>query len=304
MNELSGDVQVPASVPVGRLWPLDGRGETFFRHHTGGEPGAPTLLLLHGWTATADLQWCTAYEELARTYPFIAIDHRGHGRGIRSSAPFTLEDAADDAAALLVALGAGPVIVVGYSMGGPIALTLASRHPHLVSALVLQATAMGFTSGRGDRVRAAFRPLMESAFRSRLGARVARRGLRRAVKANPQLAPWEPWLAGELRRAEPAAMTEAGRALGAFDGRAMAAAVSVPAGVLLTTKDQLVPPARQRDLARSLRAEVVELVGDHYCFWHKGAEFAAATDRLVASVAARIRSVPTESAPPIVSTVS
>ena len=304
MNELSGDVQVPASVPVGRLWPLDGRGETFFRHHTGGEPGAPTLLLLHGWTATADLQWCTAYEELARTYPFIAVDHRGHGRGIRSGAPFTLEDAADDAAALLVALGAGPVIVVGYSMGGPIALTLASRHPHLVSALVLQATAMGFTSGRGDRVRAAFRPLMESAFRSRLGARVARRGLRRAVKANPQLAPWEPWLAGELRRAEPAALTEAGRALGAFDGRAMAAAVSVPAGVLLTTKDQLVPPARQRDLARSLRAEVVELVGDHYCFWHKGAEFAAATDRLVASVAARIRSVPTESAPPIVSTVS
>ena len=302
--DVSTGIQVPASVPVGRLWPLDGRGETFFRHHTAGQPGAPTLLLLHGWTATADLQWCTAYERLARTYSFIAVDHRGHGRGIRSSAPFTLDDAADDAAALVVALGSGPVIVVGYSMGGPVALTLASRHPQLVAGLVLQATAMEFTSGRGDRVRAAFRPLMESAFRSRFSARVARRGLRRAVKANPQLAPWEPWLAGELRRAEPAALTEAGRSLGAFDGRAMAEAVAVPAGVLLTTKDQLVPPARQRELARSLRAEVVELAGDHYCFWHKGAEFAAATDRLVASVAARITSVPAESAPPIVSTVS
>jgi pimeloyl-ACP methyl ester carboxylesterase len=89
-------------VPPGRTAQLPGRGEIFYRHHE--RPDAPaTLLLLHGWTASADLQFFTAYEELAEQYSFVAVDHRGHGRGIR--APFTLEDAADDAAALVRQLG-------------------------------------------------------------------------------------------------------------------------------------------------------------------------------------------------------
>ena len=87
---------------------MPGRGEIFYRHHTGGEAGAPTLLLLHGWTASADLQWFTAYQALGERYPFVAIDVRGHGRGLRSEVPFTLEDAADDAAALVRHLGRRP----------------------------------------------------------------------------------------------------------------------------------------------------------------------------------------------------
>ena len=70
---------------------------------------APTLVLLHGWTASADLQFFTAYEALGQAYSFVAVDHRGHGRGIRNTRdPFRLEDAADDAAALIRALGLGP----------------------------------------------------------------------------------------------------------------------------------------------------------------------------------------------------
>ena len=52
----------------------------------------------------------------------MAIDHRGHGRGLRTLQRFRLEDAADDAAALCELLGLKDVILVGYSMGGPIAL--------------------------------------------------------------------------------------------------------------------------------------------------------------------------------------
>ena len=86
-------------LPEGRTLVLPGRGEVFFRHHRHADPDAPTVLLLHGWTASADLQFFTAYEALAE-------------RGARSSAstiaatgvacarrtPFTLEDCADDAA--------------------------------------------------------------------------------------------------------------------------------------------------------------------------------------------------------------
>ncbi len=90
----------PPGLPPGFIVPLGARGETFVRHHAG-PPEAPVLLLLHGWTASADLQWCTAYPALTERYSVIAVDHRGHGRGIRSEEPFSLEDCADDAAAVV-----------------------------------------------------------------------------------------------------------------------------------------------------------------------------------------------------------
>src|SRR5205823_12111170 len=78
------------------------------------------------------------YAQLASSYRVIALDQRGHGRGMRSTEPFSLEDCADDAAALLDQLGVRDVIAVGYSMGGPVALLLARRHPGRVKALALQ----------------------------------------------------------------------------------------------------------------------------------------------------------------------
>ena len=103
---------------------MPGRGTTFVRELPGPSADAPTLLLLHGWTATADLNWFSVYEALGRHYRIVALDHRGHGRGIRSRKPFRLADCADDAAALVRELGLGSVIPVGYSMGGPIALLI------------------------------------------------------------------------------------------------------------------------------------------------------------------------------------
>ncbi|MCU1388444.1 MAG: putative hydrolase, partial [Ilumatobacteraceae bacterium] len=52
-------------LPPGHTAVLEGRGEVFYRYHQHADPTAPTLLLLHGWTASADLQFFTAYEALA-----------------------------------------------------------------------------------------------------------------------------------------------------------------------------------------------------------------------------------------------
>ena len=120
-------------LPAGRVIRIDGRGELFVRVHEHPDRTAPTVLLLHGWTASSDLQFFTAYEALAERYSFVGIDHRGHGRGLRSPTPFRLEDAADDAAAVIRELGVAPVVAVGYSMGGPISLHLARRHRELVA---------------------------------------------------------------------------------------------------------------------------------------------------------------------------
>ena len=72
-------------LPPGRRVDLPGRGTTFVRELPG-PPGAPVVVLLHGWTVSADLNWFACYEALGRRYRVLAIDHRGHGRGLRAPA--------------------------------------------------------------------------------------------------------------------------------------------------------------------------------------------------------------------------
>src|SRR5690348_11050534 len=70
----------PVEMPPARTVHVPGRGE-FFVRDTGGD--GPPLLLLHGWTASADLNWYAQYGPLAAAgYRVIALDHRGHGRGL------------------------------------------------------------------------------------------------------------------------------------------------------------------------------------------------------------------------------
>ena len=124
-----------ARLPAGAPFVLPSRGTTFVHRHAGSGSG-PTILLLHGWTVTGALNWFPHFAALGELGPVVSIDHRGHGRGIRPDGPFLLTAAADDAAALIDALGTGPVVAVGYSMGGTIAQLLARRRPDLVAGLV------------------------------------------------------------------------------------------------------------------------------------------------------------------------
>ena len=74
---------------------VEERGELFVRD-TGGS--GPVVLLVHGWMFASDLNWLRVYAPLARAgYRVLAADLRGHGRGLRSSEDFTLQDCADDA---------------------------------------------------------------------------------------------------------------------------------------------------------------------------------------------------------------
>src|SRR5881392_1254434 len=117
------------------------------------EPAGPLpVLLLHGWTASADTNWFPVFAALDGQRPVVAPDHRGHGRGLRPEAPFTLEACADDAAGLLRTLGIRRAVVAGYSMGGPIALLLAQRHAELVGGLVLGATALEWRASSRDQL--------------------------------------------------------------------------------------------------------------------------------------------------------
>ena len=256
-----------------------------------GPPGGPTILLLHGWTVSADLNWWSVYDDLRTVGRVIAVDHRGHGRGLRSTERFSLEDAADDAAGVLQALGVRSAIVVGYSMGGPISLLLWQRHPHLVDGLVLEATALEWRASRRERWLWKTMAFVEAFFRSRRSASMVDRWLRVSTKAQPELAPYAGWFRGELSRGNPRDIADAGRALGDYDARPFARSVDVPTTVVVTTKDRLVRPRKQRALAKATSAATIELDGDHDVCWIEPAAFGRATADAVRGVLDRSRPV-------------
>ena len=274
-------------LPEGHTLVVPGRGEVFYRYHRHADPNAPIVMLLHGWTASGDLQFFTAYEALAAQFSFITLDHRGHGRGLRLEKPFELEDVADDAAMLLESLGVAPVVVVGYSMGGPIGMLLTRRHPHLVRGIVMEATALEWCSSRIDRVRWKTVRIIGPLLRSVAYQRWLSNGIRRILGRGHPLQSYVPWLSGEMRRNDPQSVVQAGQALSRYDSRPWAADLGKPSAALITTRDHLVKPHKQRALAAALGAEVRELSGDHLSAWVHPNEFAAATVELVNHVAAK-----------------
>ena len=276
-------------LPAGRIVTIEDRGEFFVRHHRHPDAARPTVLLLHGWTASADLQFVTAYEALAQHCSFVAIDHRGHGRGLRTAEVFRLEDAADDAAEVVRALGIDRVIVVGYSMGGPISLLVAQQHPGLVSGLVMQATALEWHATLRERLTWRLLPMLGVALRSWTSAHFMKRFLERMLAEHHLLARYVPWIRGEIQRADVDSIVQAGRALSRSDARPFASALGLPAAMLVTTRDRLVKPHKQRALAAALGAEAREIAADHLCPWETPDQFASTTVELVALVDASLR---------------
>ncbi len=237
-------------LPIGRVIDIPGRGSTFIRE-ADGPPGAPVLVLLHGWSATADLNWHPYFESLSRHFRVIAIDHRGHGRGIRHEGPFRLEDCADDVAALAELLGIERLIAVGYSMGGPIAQLMWQRHPSLVDGLVFCSTSAAFRSTARLRVL----------FRAATGVSVVRGTAAVSTVAGSAFAAIAKWngLRGEmtwgveqLARHDWGKVVEAGHQIGRYDARDWIASITVPTSVIATLDDEVVPTRHQLWLARTI----------------------------------------------------
>jgi pimeloyl-ACP methyl ester carboxylesterase len=100
--------------------------------------GAP-LLLLHGGLGSTGM-FEPDIAALAKGHEVIALDLLGHGRTALGDRPISYPAMADDLAAVIKQLGYGTVDVMGYSLGGGVALRLAIQHPDVVRRLVLVST--------------------------------------------------------------------------------------------------------------------------------------------------------------------
>jgi pimeloyl-ACP methyl ester carboxylesterase len=249
-----------AGEKIDRRVELPGRGSTSVREVRGPD-GAPAVLLLHGLGATGRLNWGPCFGPLSEHFRVVGIDQRGHGGGIRTRR-FRLEDCADDAAAVADVLGIERFVVVGYSMGGPIGSLVWRRHPDRVTGLVLCATARHFTSRTTAVLTRAVMPGVAQA--ARLLPRTAHRRIVERMLARIEHPQLRERVLEELAGNDPAALFQAAGEIGRFSSRDWIGGVDVPTAVIVTARDRLVTPARQRDLAASIPgAETYEVEGDH-----------------------------------------
>jgi pimeloyl-ACP methyl ester carboxylesterase len=248
------------SVPPGRFVNLPGRGTTFVVD-VAGPRGAPTLLLLHGLAVTGYLNWFPAFAPLSADFRVVAMDMRGHGRGIGLRRRFRLADCADDAAVLADVLELDRVVPVGYSLGGPVAQLLWKRHPDRVAGMVLCATSRNF--GGTPQERWFYQTLVGAVFALR-AARSLPGPLHRVPVDHAALGWMEPvdirlsqWARDEMRLASPEAVLQAMHAMGRFSSHTWVRDIDVPTGVVITTQDRFIAADRQLKLARAIRGATI-----------------------------------------------
>jgi pimeloyl-ACP methyl ester carboxylesterase len=245
---------------------------------TPGPTGAQTLVLLHGVTLDAETNFSGVMPALARHYRVLALDLRGHGDGPPARVPYRLDDCADDVAAVVRALRVGPVVLVGYSMGGMLAQAFWRRHPDLTAGLVLCATARNVSGSLFEQLTAMMMPFVVGAVglippvfplgADLVGARLLGEGLDHRVRRAAL---------DRMRRTPLVTALAAMQAVCDFSSHRWISEVDVPSAVVVTRQDRVVPPSRQWRLARALPgAQVVEFDGGHDVFLHAPGAFSHA----------------------------
>jgi pimeloyl-ACP methyl ester carboxylesterase len=146
---------VPAGVsaqpkPTTGYAPVNGV-KMYYEVRGSGEP----VVLLHGAFMTITNNWSGWIDELAKTRKVIAVEMQGHGRTADVDRDITSENLADDVAALLDHVKIPRADLIGYSMGGGVAMQCAIRHPDKVRKVVVLSSFLrrdGVVRGASDAI--------------------------------------------------------------------------------------------------------------------------------------------------------
>lgn len=272
MFEALPDIDVPANrapdhfAPTGVFVDLPGMGTCFYRQYL--NPGKPTLVLLHGMVASSGLNWFRAFPALAPHFNIIAPDLRGHGRSQRGRKRFTISRCARDLNALLEGLETGPVIVVGYSMGGAIAQKFWKKFPDKVAGLVLTATAYRARMSAYEQLFALpiFAGFVGLGRVTELFNHLPRGMVKRYL---PTLADQlheneRRWALDEMRRTSLRVLLETAREMAFHDSSQWLHRIDVPTAVLALERDGVIDPEHQYEIAGQIpNASLFTFDGGH-----------------------------------------
>ena len=241
------------------------------------------LLLIHGWPHNA-LLWSAQLTGLQTQARCIAPDLRGFGN-TTVQAPYSIDQYADDLAALITQLGLARAVVCGLSMGGYIAFSLVRRHRHLIRALILTSTRAAADTPEGREKRA------------RLIAFVRERGV--GALAQKQLRAMlgettfnsRPDVVESLRQLMAAAPEDG--VIGALEAMAarpdstdLLAKIAMPTLVVSGLEDTFTPPDELRALAAAIPNSRLEVIqgGGHVCCYERPAAFNHVVGEFLASL--------------------
>ncbi len=225
-----------------------------------GRPGGAPILFIQGLGADKG-GWLLQRLATAPWYRAVALDNRGAGRSDKPHGPYSLEQMAEDAVAVLDHAGVETAHVIGASMGGAISQMLAVNHPDRVRSLTLACTAGRnhpwreelLASWRDAALAGGFGPLNHEAARWVIGPRSFRR-----------LLPAMTWLGPlTVRRPAHAFAAQCDAILNADMSAAQRVSeIEVPTLVIVGNQDILTPRGDSEELAERIpTAELVVISG-------------------------------------------
>lgn len=272
---LFGPVTRPRSHgPQEHPLPIPGRtvfvGNKEFFVREAGLSDAPPIVLIHGWVYDSITTYSSLVPLLMDRFRVIMIDQRNYGGSTKLHEEYEIETVADEIAGVLDNLDVGPTTVFGYSMGGMVAQSLARRHPGYVERVIYGATAAWPMR----------RPVADAAGMTALrvlwkignieGARISHFILRKVGAYGPE---HDRWLWDVMINRDPELNMRALRAIKRFDSRKWVGQLETPTLVIIPSRDQIISPAVQYELAGLVRRpRLLELAGARHeaIFTHAG----------------------------------
>jgi pimeloyl-ACP methyl ester carboxylesterase len=226
------------------------------RLHIRQQGTGPVALFIHGFPLDSTM-WIEQVDALSDLRRCVAVDLRGFGRSSPLPGdPVTMEELADDLAAVLDLVSEEQADVVGLSMGGYVALAFAERHPRRMRSLALVDTRSGADSAEGkqdrdamaERLVAEGRIAIAEAMQAGLLGPGAPVKVQARVRSMVEACPYETIVA----------------ALGGMrdrpDRSAVLDTITVPAAVIVGEQDQVTPPAEAEAMAAALADVILTVV--------------------------------------------
>lgn len=201
--------------------------------------------------------WSPVAERLRDAADVLLVDCRGHGASARTGAPFTVEQFADDLAAVLDGVGWERAVVAGASMGGSVALAFAASRPERVAGLGLVDTTAGYGADAPARWEERAQRALAEGLASLASFQIKRWFSASFAAAHPAVP--DSALATFLANDVPT-YAEVCRMLGRLDLAAALPALRMPTRIVVGSEDYATPPAMAAAMRDAIPGAVMEVL--------------------------------------------